>query len=42
MSYSECCNAPIIMGDICSDCGEHCDEQTPEDEFFEEGYFENN
>jgi len=22
---STCCGAEIIMGDICSDCGEHCD-----------------
>ena len=22
---SDCCNAPIVMHDICSDCGEHCD-----------------
>ena len=21
---SDCCGAPIIMGDICSDCKEHC------------------
>ena len=22
---SDCCGAPIIMGDICSGCGEHCE-----------------
>lgn len=22
---SDCCGAPIIMGDICSECGEHCE-----------------
>jgi hypothetical protein len=22
---SNCCGAPIMMGDICSDCGEHCE-----------------
>jgi len=22
---SECCGAPIIYHDICSECGEHCD-----------------
>jgi len=25
--YSECCGAEIIMTDICSECGEHCDIQ---------------
>ena len=23
--YSDCCNANIILHDICSDCHEHCD-----------------
>lgn len=23
---SDCCNAPIKWGDICTKCGEHCDE----------------
>ena len=23
-AYSNCCDAPVMMGDICSDCGEHC------------------
>lgn len=22
---SDCCGAPIVMGDICSECGEHCE-----------------
>ena len=22
---SNCCGAPIMMGDICSDCKEHCE-----------------
>ena len=22
---SDCCGARIIMGDICSECGEHCE-----------------
>lgn len=22
---SNCCGAPVMMGDICSDCGEHCE-----------------
>ena len=22
---SDCCGAQIIMGDICSECGEHCE-----------------
>jgi len=25
MEYSNCCDAKIIYGDICSDCGEHCE-----------------
>jgi hypothetical protein len=30
---SNCCGAPIMMGDICSDCKEHCDaEEEDEDE----------
>jgi len=27
MKYSECCGSPIKFHDICSECGEHCDEQ---------------
>ena len=23
--YSDCCGATIVMSDICSDCGEHCE-----------------
>ena len=23
-NLSDCCNAPVIWGDICRDCGEHC------------------
>lgn len=26
MALSDCCEAPIIMNDICRDCGEHCDD----------------
>jgi|15BtaG_2_1085339.scaffolds.fasta_scaffold95979_2 hypothetical protein len=26
MKYSECCGSPIKFHDICSECGEHCDE----------------
>ena len=26
MKYSECCGSPIKFHDICSGCGEHCDE----------------
>ncbi len=26
---SDCCGAPVMQGDMCSDCKEHC---TPEDE----------
>ena len=28
--WSGCCSAPIIYGDICSDCMEHCDEAEDE------------
>ena len=28
---SDCCGAPVMVGDICADCGEHCGVQ-PEDE----------
>jgi hypothetical protein len=31
---SNCCNAPIIWGDICEDCKEHCDNQCEECETF--------
>ena len=24
---SDCCNAPIILTDICFACGEHCDKE---------------
>ena len=35
--YSNCCGAEVIDGDICSECGEHCDvdgdyEEFPEDQ----------
>jgi hypothetical protein len=30
---SDCCGAPIVMGDICSDCGEHCE---AEEEYVDE------
>ncbi len=23
--YSDCCDATVILHDICSDCREHCD-----------------
>ena len=29
---SSCCNAPIKLTDICSNCLEHCDEQEMTDE----------
>jgi hypothetical protein len=31
MTYSDCCNAPIKWGDICSECGEHCDTMDEDD-----------
>lgn len=33
---SECCNATIKWGDICSACGEHCDEVDLDEEPKEE------
>jgi hypothetical protein len=27
MKYSKCCGSPIKFHDICSECGEHCDER---------------
>jgi hypothetical protein len=43
---SDCCGAPIIMGDICDACGEHCeaevyDEEDDESEVYEELAMEN-
>ena len=29
---SGCCGASVMMGDICSDCGEHCDTYSDEDD----------
>lgn len=28
---SDCCGAPIMLGDICSDCKDHCEPQSLED-----------
>ena len=30
---SDCCNAPIIYTDICSNCGEHCSSACEECEY---------
>lgn len=30
--YSNCCGAEVIHGDICSECGEHCDVESEEDD----------
>jgi hypothetical protein len=30
--YSNCCGAEVIHGDICSDCGEHCDVEDEEED----------
>ena len=35
---SDCCGAPVMMGDICSDCGEHCGVES-EDDFEHEEEF---
>lgn len=32
---SDCCGASVMMGDICSDCGEHCDTYSDDDEEFD-------
>ena len=29
---SDCCGASVMMGDICSDCGEHCDTYSDDDD----------
>jgi hypothetical protein len=29
---SDCCGASVMMGDICSDCGEHCDTYEDDDD----------
>jgi hypothetical protein len=29
---SDCCGAAVMMGDICSDCGEHCDTYSDDEE----------
>jgi len=29
---SDCCGALIIMGDICSDCLDHCEDQEDDEE----------
>ena len=29
---SDCCGASVMMGDICSDCGEHCDTYSDDEE----------
>lgn len=30
--YSNCCGATVMTGDICSECGEHCDTDDYEEE----------
>lgn len=32
--YSNCCGAEVIHGDICSECGEHCDVESEEDDYY--------
>lgn len=34
---SDCCGAPIVMGDICTDCGEHCGTYEDEDDSMADG-----
>lgn len=33
---SNCCGAPIYLGDLCLDCGEHCQDERDEPEVEEE------
>lgn len=33
---SDCCGAPIMLGDICSDCKDHCEPQSLEDDEYAE------
>jgi len=30
--FSNCCGAPVIWGDICQECKEHCEPIKEEDE----------
>lgn len=39
-AYSNCCGASVMMGDICSDCGEHCEAEYWDDEVDEQMYTE--
>ena len=34
--YSNCCGAEVIHGDICSECGEHCEVEDDYEEFPED------
>lgn len=39
--FSNCCGAPVIHGDVCSECGEHCDPESdeyPEDQEQDHGF----
>jgi hypothetical protein len=29
---SNCCQAPVLLGDICFECGEHCETEYENDE----------
>ena len=33
---SDCCGAPIVMTDICSDCGEHCEPESENEDDFDQ------
>lgn len=35
---SDCCGAPIVMHDICSDCGEHCEAENWDEEGTDEAW----
>ncbi len=30
-SVSNCCGAPVMLGDMCSECGEHCEDEGEEE-----------
>lgn len=33
--YSNCCGAEVVNGDICTECGEHCDVEDEESDDYE-------
>lgn len=37
---SNCCGAPIMMGDICSDCKEHCEAEEDKEDYEDEDNYQ--